>query len=119
VSLLAVLGLLGLLLNKICPFRRELRQRNATASVIDKCFFQANLKRLIGYRTMNNDENGNLFPVRQTKPKRVSLTQKEADILRLADRSGMSLEATAKLILLLRARKKAANAKKNQEESIN
>lgn len=68
---------------------------------------------------MNNDENGNLFPVRQTKPKRVSVTQKEADILRLADRSGMSLEATAKLILLLRARKKAANAKKNQEESIN
>ncbi|MBD0304033.1 MAG: hypothetical protein ICV85_18250 [Tolypothrix sp. T3-bin4] len=68
---------------------------------------------------MNNDENGDLFPVRQSKPKRVSLTQKEADILRFADRAGMSLEATAKLILLLRARKKAAKVKKNQEESIN
>jgi predicted DNA-binding protein (UPF0251 family) len=68
---------------------------------------------------MNNDENGDLFPVRQSKPNRVSLTQKEADILRLANQYGMSLEATAKLILLLRARKKATDAKKNQEESIN
>ncbi len=40
---------------------------------------------------MNNDEKSDLFPVRQTKHKRVSLTQKEADILRLADRAGMSL----------------------------
>jgi hypothetical protein len=68
---------------------------------------------------MNNDENGDLFPVRQSKPNRASLTQKEANILRLANQYGVSLEATAKLILLLRARKKAADAKKNQEESIN
>lgn len=64
---------------------------------------------------MNGGENGDLFPVRQSKGKPLPLTQKEITLLHIAKRSGVSLEATAKLILLLRARKKAANSKKNRD----
>ncbi|MDP8962841.1 MAG: hypothetical protein M3O33_02410 [Cyanobacteriota bacterium] len=64
---------------------------------------------------MNDDKNGDLFPVRQLKGKSLPLTQKEITLLQVAQRSGVSLEATAKLILVLRARKKAANVKKNQD----
>jgi predicted DNA-binding protein (UPF0251 family) len=55
---------------------------------------------------MNNAEDDNLFSVRPPKRKPVSLTQKEAAIMRLADAYGMSGEGAAKLILLLRERKK-------------
>lgn len=64
---------------------------------------------------MNDGKNRDLFPVRHSKGKSLPLTQKEVRLLHMAKRSGVSLEATAKLILLLRARKKAANAKKNQD----
>jgi hypothetical protein len=33
-------GIIGAIAEKICPFRGELRQRNATVSVIDNCFFK-------------------------------------------------------------------------------
>jgi predicted DNA-binding protein (UPF0251 family) len=55
---------------------------------------------------MNNAEDDNLFSVRHPKRKPVSLTQKEVAIMRLADAYGMSGEGAAKLILLLRERKK-------------
>jgi hypothetical protein len=64
---------------------------------------------------MNDDKNGDLFPVRQLKGKSLPLTQKEITLLQVAQRSGVSLEATAKLILVLRGRKRAANVKKNQD----
>lgn len=62
---------------------------------------------------MNDTEEDDLFPLRQLKHNPVSLTQKEAAILRLAHAYGISDLAAAKLILLLRNRTKAANSKSN------
>ena len=58
---------------------------------------------------MNKVRNGYLFSGRQSKTVRPSLTKKELELLRLAKRVGTSLEATAKVILLLRARRNAAD----------
>lgn len=66
---------------------------------------------------MNDTENGNLFPVHQPKRKPVPLTQQEAAILRLANAYGMSPEATAKIILRLRAQKKGAAVKKAKDST--
>ena len=60
---------------------------------------------------MNDTEEDGLFPLRQPKHHRVSLTQKEVAILRLAHAYGISEIAVAKLILHLRSRKKAADSK--------
>jgi hypothetical protein len=60
---------------------------------------------------MNNAEVSYLLPLYDSKRHPVPLTQKEIAMLRLAKQSGFSLEATAKVILLLRARKTAVNQK--------
>jgi hypothetical protein len=60
---------------------------------------------------MNQDTVSYLLFGRQSKSDHPNLTQKEVEMLRLAKRVGTSLEATAKLILLLRSRKKAADSK--------
>ena len=75
---------------------------------------------------MNQTTHGYLFSGRQSKSDsesvaerssarlqadRTTLSQKEIEMLRLAKRAGTPLEATAKLILLLRARKKAVDSK--------
>ncbi len=60
---------------------------------------------------MNKATVGYLFSGRQSKSNRPNLTQKEIEMLRLAKRVGTSLEATAKVILLLRNRRKAADTK--------
>lgn len=67
---------------------------------------------------MNQAKNSSLFSGRQSTSEsvvlqaaaRLNLTQKEIEMLRLAKRAGTSLEAMAKLILLLRSRKKAADS---------
>lgn len=76
---------------------------------------------------MNQATHGYLFSGHQSKSDRQSiaelgsamlqaarptLTQKEIEMLRLAKRAGTPLEAMAKLILLLRSRKKAAETKR-------
>lgn len=58
---------------------------------------------------MNKSTKGSLFSGRQSKSNSPTLSQKEIEMLRLAKRTGTSLEATAKLILLLRARQKAVD----------
>lgn len=53
---------------------------------------------------------GYLFSGHKSKSERPTLSQKEIEMLRLAKRAGTSLEATAKLILLLRSRQKAVDS---------
>jgi hypothetical protein len=60
---------------------------------------------------MKKSTDGYSLLKRQLKRDLSSLTQKELAMLRLAKRAGTSLEATAKLILLLRAQKKAVAPK--------
>jgi hypothetical protein len=60
-------------------------------------------------------DDGNLFPVRKHNP--ASLTQEEvADIMQLADASGISDIATAKLLVRFRERKKAAYANRSSSQ---
>lgn len=66
---------------------------------------------------MNDAEEGNLFPQRQPKHNPVSLTQKEAAILRVAHAYGISDLAAAKVILLLRTRGKTANLRSKNATS--
>jgi hypothetical protein len=73
--------------------------------------FQYQLKAVIRFKKMKEAKAGYLFAKGYLKGDRSSLTQKEIAMLRLAKRSGTSLEATAKLILLLRAKKKAVDQK--------
>lgn len=60
---------------------------------------------------MNDTKEASLFPLRRPKHNPVSLTQKEAAILRLAHAYGISDVAAAKVILLLRTREKTATSK--------
>jgi hypothetical protein len=59
---------------------------------------------------MNKATKGSLFSGHQSKRNSPTLSQKEIEMLRLAKRTGTSLEATAKLILLLRSHKKVVNS---------
>lgn len=60
---------------------------------------------------MKKAKAGYLFAKGYLKGDRSSLTQKEIAMLLLAKRSGTSLEAVAKLILLLRANKNTVDQK--------
>ncbi|MGB5963646.1 MAG: hypothetical protein WBG73_23620 [Coleofasciculaceae cyanobacterium] len=59
---------------------------------------------------MNKSTKGSLFSGRQSQSDNPTLSQKEIEMLRLAKRTGTSLEATAKVILLLRSRQKAVDS---------
>lgn len=60
---------------------------------------------------MNTSTVGSQLPRYSSKRHAVPLTPKEISMLHLAKQSGLSLEATAKLILLLRARKTSVDKK--------
>lgn len=60
---------------------------------------------------MNNATVGYQLPLYSSKRHAVPLTPKEIAMLRLAKQSGLSLEATSKLILLLRAKKTSVDKK--------
>lgn len=64
---------------------------------------------------MNVGKAGYLFSTGYSKGSGSSLSAKEIAMLRLAKRVGTPLEATAKLILLLRAKNKAALGEKPGE----
>jgi hypothetical protein len=68
---------------------------------------------------MNDTKDGNLFPVRQPRHKSVRLTQQEAAILRLTNAYGISPDAAAKIILRLRAQKKATALKESKDSTAN
>jgi hypothetical protein len=109
--LLLLSVLLLLLLKENHRFIILSRPPETSAVLVVGKLFQYQLKAVIRYKKMNAAKAGYLFSKGYSKSDRPLLTQKEIAMLRLAKRSGTSLEAMAKLILLLRAKKKAVDQK--------